>query len=192
MSKDVLRYDLMVQEALKGVVRKILSEAARDGLPGEHHFYVTFRTGAPGVRLSQRLREKHPEEMTIVLQHQFWDLSVSEHAFEVGLSFSGVPERLLVPFDAVTTFFDPSVQFGLKFETQDAPEDAGAQPEAETADASTPLPAKVLPAAVPATKAKPVEAEIAGADKDAAADEGDSDSRGTAEVVSLDSFRKKT
>lgn len=192
MSKDVLRYDLMVQEALKGVVRKILSEAARDGLPGEHHFYVTFRTGAPGVRLSQRLREKHPEEMTIVLQHQFWDLSVSEHAFEVGLSFSGVPERLLVPFDAVTTFFDPSVQFGLKFETQDAPEDAGTQPEAETADASTPLPAKVLPAAVPATKAKPVEAEIAGADKDAAADEGDSDSRGTAEVVSLDSFRKKT
>ncbi|MBN9442990.1 ClpXP protease specificity-enhancing factor SspB [Bosea sp. (in: a-proteobacteria)] len=192
MSKDVLRYDLMVQEALKGVVRKILSEAARDGLPGEHHFYVTFRTGAPGVRLSQRLREKHPEEMTIVLQHQFWDLSVSEHAFEVGLSFSGVPERLLVPFDAVTTFFDPSVQFGLKFETQDAPEDAGTQPEAETADASTPLPAKVLPAAVPATKAKPVEAEIAGADKDAAADESDSDSRGTAEVVSLDSFRKKT
>ncbi|MBN9456121.1 MAG: hypothetical protein J0I54_05780 [Bosea sp.] len=192
MSKDVLRYDLMVQEALKGVVRKILSEAARDGLPGEHHFYVTFRTGAPGVRLSQRLREKHPDEMTIVLQHQFWDLSVSEHAFEVGLSFSGVPERLLVPFDAVTTFFDPSVQFGLKFETQDAPEDAGTQPEAETADASTPLPAKVLPAAVPATKAKPVEAEIAGADKDAAADEGDSDSRGTAEVVSLDSFRKKT
>ena len=97
-----------------------------------------------------------------------------------------------MPFDAVTTFFDPSVQFGLKFETQDAPEDAGTQPEAETADASTPLPAKVLPAAVPATKAKPVEAEIAGADKDAAADEGDSDSRGTAEVVSLDSFRKKT
>ena len=113
MSKDVLRYDLMVQEALKGVVRKILAEAARDGLPGEHHFYITFRTVAPGVRLSQRLREKHPDEMTIVLQHQFWDLNVSDHAFEVGLSFSGVPERLLIPFDAVTTFFDPSVQFGL-------------------------------------------------------------------------------
>ncbi|MBA4333826.1 MAG: Stringent starvation protein B, partial [Methylobacterium sp.] len=103
MSKDVLRYDLMVQDALKGVVRKILAEAGRDGLPGDHHFYVTFRTGAPGVRVSQRLRDKHPDEMTIVLQHQFWDLSVSEHAFEVGLSFSNVPERLLIPFDAITT-----------------------------------------------------------------------------------------
>ena len=115
---------MCIRDRLKGVVRKILTEAARDGLPGEHHFYVTFRTGAPGVRLSQRLREKHPEEMTIVLQHQFWDLSVGEHSFEVGLSFSGVPERLLVPFDAISTFFDPSVQFGLKFEAQDQAEDA--------------------------------------------------------------------
>lgn len=197
MSKDVLRYDLMVQEALKGVVRKILSEAARDGLPGEHHFYVTFRTGAPGVRLSQRLREKHPEEMTIVLQHQFWDLSVSDHAFEVGLSFSGVPERLLVPFDAITTFFDPSVQFGLKFETQDAPEEAEVPQEPETADAPTPLPAKVVPAGVPAVKSKAAEAETSdgdgkASDKEAAASESDGDGRGTAEVVSLDSFRKKT
>ena len=197
MSKDVLRYDLMVQEALKGVVRKILSEAARDGLPGEHHFYVTFRTGAPGVRLSQRLREKHPEEMTIVLQHQFWDLSVSDHVFEVGLSFSGVPERLLVPFDAITTFFDPSVQFGLKFETQDAPEEAEVPQEPETADAPTPLPAKVVPAGVPAVKSKAAEAETSdgdgkAGDKEAAASESDGDGRGTAEVVSLDSFRKKT
>lgn len=197
MSKDVLRYDLMVQEALKGVVRKILSEAARDGLPGEHHFYVTFRTGAPGVRLSQRLREKHPEEMTIVLQHQFWDLSVSDHAFEVGLSFSGVPERLLVPFDAITTFFDPSVQFGLKFETQDAPEEVEVPQEPETADAPTPLPAKVVPAGVPAVKSKAAEAETSdgdgkASDKEAAASESDGDGRGTAEVVSLDSFRKKT
>ena len=130
MSKDVLRYDLMVQDALKGVVRKILTEAGRDGLPGDHHFYVTFRTTAPGVRLSQRLRDKHPDEMTIVLQHQFWDLNVGEHSFEVGLSFSGVPERLLVPFDAITTFFDPSVQFGLKFETQEAPEGASANDQA--------------------------------------------------------------
>ncbi len=192
MSKDVLRYDLMVQEALKGVVRKILSEAARDGLPGEHHFYVTFRTGAPGVRLSQRLREKHPEEMTIVLQHQFWDLSVSEHAFEVGLSFSGVPERLLVPFDAVTTFFDPSVQFGLKFETQDTPEEAAAA-EPETAEAPTPLPAKPVPAGVPAVKSKAAGAEEAGGDdKEAPASESEGDGRGSAEVVSLDSFRKKT
>jgi hypothetical protein len=133
MAKDILRYDLMVQEALKGVVRKILTEAGRDGLPGDHHFYVTFRSTAPGVRLSQRLRDKHPEEMTIVLQHQFWDLNVSEHAFEVGLSFSGVPERLLVPFDAITTFFDPSVQFGLKFEAQDAVEGAVLEDDAPSA-----------------------------------------------------------
>lgn len=189
MSKDVLRYDLMVQDALKGVVRKILTEAARDGLPGEHHFYVTFRTGAPGVRLSQRLREKHPDEMTIVLQHQFWDLSVGEHSFEVGLSFSGVPERLLVPFDAISTFFDPSVQFGLKFEAQDQAEDA-ASPEAEATEAP-PAPAKIVPAALPATKGKAPAAEPAAASAKAEpATEGD-DSRGGAEVVSLDSFRKK-
>ena len=191
MSKDVLRYDLMVQEALKGVVRKILSEAARDGLPGEHHFYVTFRTGAPGVRLSQRLREKHPDEMTIVLQHQFWDLNVSEHAFEVGLSFSGVPERLLVPLDAVTTFFDPSVQFGLKFETQDQPDDASAsQPEPAATPAA--VPAKVVPAGVPALKTRAPAAEAAGKDGDAATAETDDDGASGAEVVSLDSFRKKT
>ncbi len=207
MSKDVLRYDLMVQEALKGVVRKILTEAGRDGLPGDHHFYVTFRTTAPGVRVSQRLRDKHPEEMTIVLQHQFWDLSVGEHAFEVGLSFSGVPERLLVPFDAITTFFDPSVQFGLKFETQDTadsssandqapapkPRGAGSEPS-EALPAPLALPVKAAPAGVPAIKgkgagkaAKPSEETVAG---ETEAPSGD-DNAG-AQVVSLDAFRKKT
>lgn len=198
MSQDVLRYDLMVQDALKGVVRKILTEAARDGLPGEHHFYVTFRTGAPGVRLSQRLREKHPDEMTIVLQHQFWDLNVSDHAFEVGLSFSGVPERLLVTFDAITTFFDPSVQFGLKFETQETEEVA---PEPEPEDKPAPVPARIVPAGLPAVKkvepdtprgaakeaAKPARAAEAGPD-----DSEDKEEAGGAQVVSLDSFRKKT
>ncbi len=152
MAQDILRYDLMVQDALKGVVRKILTEAGRDGLPGEHHFYITFRTTAPGVRVSQRLRDKHPDEMTIVLQHQFWDLNVSEHAFEVGLSFSGVPERLLIPFDAVTTFFDPSVQFGLKFEAQEAAEAATAEKDAtpnKTPRGAGSEPA-IAPAAVPA------------------------------------------
>ena len=191
MSKDVLRYDLMVQEALKGVVRKILAEAARDGLPGEHHFYITFRTGAPGVRLSQRLREKHPDEMTIVLQHQFWDLSVSDHAFEVGLSFSGVPERLLIPFDAVTTFFDPSVQFGLKFETQGEAEEAEA-PQQEPTPAPAAVPAKVVPAGVPALKTRAPAAEAAGKNEDETTGEADDDGKGGAEVVSLDSFRKKT
>jgi hypothetical protein len=192
MSKDVLRYDLMVQEALKGVVRKILAEAARDGLPGEHHFYITFRTVAPGVRLSQRLREKHPDEMTIVLQHQFWDLNVSDHAFEVGLSFSGVPERLLIPFDAVTTFFDPSVQFGLKFETQDEPEDEPDMVLPEAAPAPTAMPAKVVPAGVPAPKPRAPAADAAQGGEVAASQAEDSGEKSGAEVVSLDSFRKKT
>jgi len=206
MTKDILRYDLMVQDALKGVVRKILSEAGRDGLPGEHHFYITFRTTAPGVRLSQRLREKHPDEMTIVLQHQFWDLNVSDHAFEVGLSFSGVPERLLIPYDAITTFFDPSVQFGLKFETQDAageapaseapapvkgPRGAGSEPSVASA---TPLalPAKAPVKSLPAARSKAADTDEAGkpdtpADQDTAEVE-----EGGAQVVSLDAFRKKT
>lgn len=214
MSKDVLRYDLMVQEALKGVVRKILTEAGRDGLPGDHHFYITFRTGAPGVRVSQRLRDKHPDEMTIVLQHQFWDLSVSDHSFEVGLSFSGVPERLLIPFDAITTFFDPSVQFGLKFETQEAentsandriPETAvrgaGSEP-GEEPPAPVSLPVKAPPGGVPAVRGKAAEREATakgakpgkaapdeGADAADAAADGEA---GGAQVVSLDSFRKKT
>ena len=182
----------MVQDALKGVVRKILAEAARDGLPGEHHFYVTFRTGAPGVRVSQRLREKHPDEMTIVLQHQFWDLNVGDHSFEVGLSFSGVPERLLVPFDAVTTFFDPSVQFGLKFETQDQAEDAADAPQPEPAAAPSAVPAKVVPAGVPALKTRTPVAETADKDGDTATQDTDDDGKSGAEVVSLNSFRKKT
>jgi len=115
MVKDLIRYDLLVQDALKGVVRKVLTDASRHGLPGEHHFYISFATGHPGVRLSNRLREKYPQEMTIVVQHQFWDLHIGENAFEIGLSFSNIPERLHIPFDSLTGFFDPSVQFGLKF-----------------------------------------------------------------------------
>jgi len=131
MSKDHIRYDLLVQNALKGVVRKVLTDASRDGLPPEHHFYVSFRTNVSGVKISSRLREKYPEEMTIVLQHQFWDLTVNDNLFEVGLSFSGIPERLTVPFDAISGFYDPSVEFGLKFEVKD---DAAAD-GAETNDA---------------------------------------------------------
>jgi uncharacterized protein len=120
MSTDHIRYDLLVQDALRSVVKNVLTDACKNGLPGEHHFYVSFKTKAPGVRISNRLREQYPEEMTIVLQHQFWDLGITEHTVEVGLSFGGVPERLLVPFDAIVGFFDPSVQFGLKFEVQEA------------------------------------------------------------------------
>ncbi|MFG1421176.1 SspB family protein [Roseixanthobacter liquoris] len=138
-SVDHIRYDLLAQEALRGVVRRVLSDVARDGLPGDHHFYVSFDPRAPGVRLSQRMREKYPEEMTIVLQHQFWDLNVSEHAFEVGLSFGGIPERLLVPFSALKGFFDPSVSFGLQFELAGG-EEIEAAGEHAPAEAPTRLP----------------------------------------------------
>src|SRR6202051_3345033 len=128
---DHIRYDLLTQEALRGVLRTVLSDAATKGMPGEHHFFVTLDTCAEGVRLSQRMRAQYPKEMTIVLQHQFWDLAVSEDAFEVGLSFGGVPERLSIPFAAVKGFFDPSVEFGLQFEQIDvAAAETGAKPEA--------------------------------------------------------------
>ena len=216
MAEDLIRYDLLVQDALRGVVRKVLTDAAREGLSGEHHFYISFRTEAPGVRMSQRLREKYPQDMTIVLQHQFWDLGVTEHSFEVGLSFSGVPERLLIPFDALSGFFDPSVQFGLKFdlnegtegeqteETQPSapakagPRGAGSEP-AEIKPKSTGLATvqngpKIVPALPAAGKAKTDlkpdnKPEDGGEAKPEAAEKTDRD--GTAEVVSLDAFRKK-
>ncbi len=116
MATDHIRYDVLAREALRGVLRRVLNDAAAQGLPGDHHFFITFLTKAEGVKLSPRILAQYPEEMTIILQHQFWDLVVSEDRFEVGLSFGGVPERLVVPFNAIKSFFDPSVQFGLTFE----------------------------------------------------------------------------
>ncbi len=136
MPTDLIRYDLLVQDALRSVVRRVLAELARDGLPGDHHFFVSFRTHAPGVRLSNRMREQYPQEMTIVLQHQFWDLVVGDLGFEVGLSFHGKSETLAIPFTAVTGFFDPSVDFGLKFEFDT--EAAAAEPASAPALQSAP------------------------------------------------------
>lgn len=116
MTEDLIRYDILAQEALRGVVRKVLSEVTKTGLPGEHHFFISFVTKAPGVRISQRLLEQYDKEMTIVLQNQFWDLKVNETGFEVGLSFDGQRETLGIPFSAIKGFFDPSVQFGLQFD----------------------------------------------------------------------------
>lgn len=117
MNDDMIRYDLIVQEALRDAVRKVMTDVSREGLPGEHHFFITFKTSAPGVQLSHRMRQEYPDEMTIVLQHQFWDMKVDDEHFEVGLSFRNVPEKLSIPFDALTGFADPSVQFALRFET---------------------------------------------------------------------------
>ena len=196
MSTDLIRYDLLVQEALKGVVRRVLVDATRDGLPGEHHFYISFRTEHAGVRLSGRLRERYPQDMTIVLQHQFENLVVGDAAFEVGLSFSGVPERLRVPFDALTGFFDPSVQFGLKFEINDAE----AVPDAPAVEPTPLKPKSVVPVVpgslpkpepkvrkVPADEGEEAEKKRASKKKPAATEETTG-----AEVVSLDAFRKKS
>jgi hypothetical protein len=175
MATDHIRYDVLARDALRGVLRRVLTDAAAHGLPGEHHFFITFISKAEGVKLSPRLLAQYPDEMTIILQHQFWDLEVSEDRFEVGLSFGGIPERLGVPFSAIKNFFDPSVQFGLQFEPT---EGAGETP--------TNLPATPVPSALAGPAAAPAAAETA----ETAEDEPAKPSEG-AEVVRLDRFRKK-
>ena len=187
MTIDHIRYDILTQDALRGVVRTVLEDAARNGLPGEHHFYVAFDTRADGVKLSQRMRAQYPEEMTVVLQHQFWDLVVTEDHFEVGLSFGGVPERVLVPFAAIKSFVDPSVQFGVQFEllvADDGSENAAARPPAEHRPVSgvTPVPTPANPPPANPPAANPPAAE----QKD-----GSETPSGGGQVVNLDRFRKK-
>jgi hypothetical protein len=187
---DHIRYDILTQQALRGVVRAVLADVAKKGLPGDHHFNITFNTAAPGVRLSDRMRAQYPEAMTIVLQHQFWDLIVGEDAFEVGLSFGGVPERLAVPFDSIIAFYDPAVQFGFQFETVEA--DTGAHGEA----GKTPgIAAEKSPAlqrqSLPASKAEAGLAPDAAKPEDAPEPPPTGTDGGGGEVVRLDRFRKK-
>ena len=137
MAEDHMRYDILAQEALRGVVRKVLSEVAKTGLPGEHHFFISFVTRAPGVRLSEKLLGQYDKEMTIVIQNQYWDLKVNETGFEIGLSFDGQSETLVIPFSAVKGFFDPSVQFGLQFDPATAPGAEAVEKEADEAVANT-------------------------------------------------------
>jgi hypothetical protein len=207
---DLIRYDLLAQEALRGVVKKVLSDVAKSGLPGDHHFFVGFSMNSPGVKMSERLRQsqlkkaqnKDNPEMTIVLQHQFWDLIVGEKNFEVGLSFQGVPERIVVPFDAINGFFDPSVQFGLQFETvteaQAAPGTAANEPgnmatigdrrPAPRGAASEPEEIPTSPAASRGKKKSDAEPSAGKPAKEG----GDAAAAPTgAQVVSLDKFRKK-
>jgi hypothetical protein len=176
MATDHIRYDVLARDALRGVLRRVLSDAGEHGLPGEHHFFITFLSTADGVKLSPRLLAQYPEEMTIILQHQFWDLVVTEDRFEVGLSFGGIPERLVVPFAAIKSFIDPSVQFRLDFEPSDAAIEAAAGN----------LPAVAAPSALPV----PAAAESKAESKDEPAKEPAKASEG-AEVVRLDRFRKK-
>jgi uncharacterized protein len=124
-AEPTIDYDTLTQDAMRGVVRTVLTQAAKSGLPGDHHFYISFDTSASGVVLSKRLKDKYPSEMTVVLQHRFWDLSVDDGGFEVKLTFDGIPERLVVPFAAIRVFFDPSVRYGLQFEDPDVEPEAG-------------------------------------------------------------------
>ena len=149
MPEDLMRYDLLAQEALRGVVRAALRKVMRGGLPGDHHFYIALDTRYPGVRLSERLSQRYPKEMTIVLQHQFWNLAVHETEFEVELSFDNIPEKLVIPFNAIKGFLDPAVQFGLQFETvpvETAPNAAETAPNAiEAAPNGAPKAAEAAP-----------------------------------------------
>lgn len=169
-----MRYDLLAQDALRGVVRAAFLRVQQSGLPGEHHFYISFNTRHPDVRLSERLRKKYEKEMTIVLQHQFWNLQVDERGFEVELSFNEIAEKLVVPFSAVKGFFDPAAQFALQFEMVE--ENAAAAVE----------PAPILkdqPAQVQAVEAPPEALPAPTA--------GPRPSNDDQKIVSLDSFRKK-
>ena len=178
MAEEEIRYDLLTQDALRGVVRQVLARVQRDGLPGEHHLYIAFDTGAEGVSVSKRLKEQYPEEMTIVLQYQFWDLEISDHGFEVKLSFNNIPERLVVPYRAIKAFYDPSVQFGLQFGAPGAANDA--------VRGRTELPAIVNDGDI--SRAQPNAREP---DNEAASQAGKKPSGGPGKVVDLEAFRKK-
>jgi len=189
MADDLIRYDILCQEALRGVMRKVLTEVARTGLPGNHHFFITFVTGAPGVRISSRLRERYPEQMTIVLQFQYWDLKVTDAGFEVGLSFSDVPERLEIPFSAVRGFYDPSVNFELEFDVKaEASAPAAATPAIRSKPESVPTSKAAAKKSEPKPKAETPKPTVV----KPAPEKPKADAPGkTADVVSLDAFRKK-
>lgn len=159
MSEDLIPYPVLIDQAMRHVVRDVLKRVHGSGLPGEHHFFISFLTGYPGVRISEQLKNRYPHEITIVLQHQFWDFKVEEGYFQVTLSFGGIPEKLIIPYAAMTAFADPSIKFGLQFQPSDIPEIAAPD---------------VAPAA-------PESKSVAAASAD----------DGSAEIISLDSFRKK-
>ena len=184
MATDLIRYDLLVQDALRSVVRKVLADTARNGLVGDHHFNIAFKTQAPGVVAPPVVKQRFPDEMSIILQHEFWDLVVTQDAFEVSLNFSRKPERLMVPFDSITGFTDPSVPFGFKLEPR-VSETAGRASTVEEEKGATQAPAPTKPAPV-----KPA-AQPAPSPKSARNPEKPAEPAGETKVVSIDAFRKK-
>ena len=175
MGKDLIGYNALVENGLRSVVREALRRVATDGWPGTHHAYITFKTAAPGVEVPDFLQSRHPDELTIVLQHQFWDLEVEDDSFAVTLSFNKVGQRIVVPFAALTSYADPSIKFGLQF---------GVPPEAR-GEAPTKARRKGAPSK---TRGDEVLPESGGAE----ADEEDALPKvGGEKVVTLDRFRKK-
>jgi uncharacterized protein len=185
MATDLIRYDLLVQDALRSVVRKVLADAARNGLVGEHHFNIAFKTQAQGVVAPPAVKQRFPDEMSIVLQHEFWDLAVTQDAFEVSLNFSRKPERLVVPFDSITGFTDPSVPFGFKLEPRVSEQASSLAPAVEEKKAPAPVPAPAKP-----TSIKPAPQPAPGAKSPQRA-EKPAESGSETKVVSIDAFRKK-
>lgn len=167
---DTIRYTEMIDQAMRGVVRRVLKQVEQHGLPGEHHFYITFLTQHPGVVISEALKSRYQHEMTIVLQHQFWDFKVDEASFAVTLSFGGVPEKLLIPFAALSAFADPSIKFGMQFQKLEALPSSGAQIHAQAA----------MPKPMTYENVMVAEDDLLGASESV-----------TAEIISLDAFRKK-
>jgi hypothetical protein len=180
MADDLMRYDLLQQDAMRTLVRKALERVEKDGLPGEHHFFITFATGAPGVFVSDALKGRYPLEMTIVLQHKFWGLEVEEDKFSISLTFNKVPEQLEIPYSAIKGFYDPVAQFGLQFavEGSESDEELGADIAAfaERAEAN----ADTLEANADTSE-----------DEEEVAKPADEKEAATGEVVNLDAFRKK-
>lgn len=187
LPEDLIRYDVLTQEALRDVIRKVLLEVASSGLPGEHHFFITFRTDHPSVRLSARMRERYPEEMTIVIQHSYWDLKITDTYFEIDLSFDDILERLRVPFSSLKGFFDPHVKFGVQFDAEYL--------EAANGDVEVVLEGSDDDGEVAKLPQVAEKREVATTDKKSKAkkkdDTPDEENTEGAEIVSLDQFRKK-
>lgn len=196
MPTDHIRYDLLVQEALRSVVRKVLGDAARNGLPGDHHFYISFKTQAPGVMVPAAMRQKYPDEMTIILQHEFWDLAVNGEGFEVSLSFSRKPERLAIPFAAITGFSDPSVPtFGFKFMVPEVAElgspSPAASPNLAAKGKSEPEPSSKRAQGPTSTSKAPALSKPSLPSTNPVAAPKATEKTEAAKVVSIDAFRKK-
>lgn len=170
-----INYSKLIDSAMRGLVQDLLRQVAKTGLPSDHHFYITFRTDMPGVSISKALKSRYPEKMTIVMQYQFWDFVVEEDQFSVSLSFSGVPEKLTIPYYALTEFVDPSVKFVLQFQAE-LPESIAQSLPAVREEAELPM--------------RYEDVAIASGEDVSTIESGEEENT-AAEIISLDAFRKK-